>query len=171
MNSIISFVALRSVARRAVDLPELNILFFAFLLHFSWEMLQVPLYAELPGATHWEGIRTCLHATLGDVGIALVAFWCGALVGRSRQWFRWRNRTAFWVYVGLGLVATLVLERVATGSSQRWLYAPAMPIVPLLDVGLSPILQWLVLPPVVLWITRRQLQSGVNKGRCLEPGP
>ena len=161
---------LRAAARRTLDLPELNILFFAFLLHFMWEMLQVPLYAELSGATHWDGIRTCLRATVGDAAIALIAFWCAALAGQSRQWFRWRNRTAYIVYVGVRLLATIVLERLATGPAQRWVYAPAMPIVPLLGVGLSPIMQWLVLPPLVLWITRRQLRAGTARNRCLEPG-
>ena len=30
-----------------------------------------------------------------------------------------------------------------------------MPVVPLLGVGLSPLLQWIVLPLVVLWLVRQ----------------
>ncbi len=153
-----AMVALRCAVRRTVVVPELNVLFFSIQLHFMWEMLQVPFYAGLPGMKHWEGIQMCLRATFGDAGIALLAFWCAALVSRTRQWFCWRNRTALWVYVGVGLFATILLERLATGPAQRWVYAPAMPIVPLLGVGLSPIMQWLVLPPLVLLITRRQLR-------------
>ena len=157
MNAKSTPLAIHRVVRRAAELPELNILFFALLLHFMWEMLQVPLYAQLPGATHWDGIRTCLRATFGDAAIALAAYWCAAAAGRSRQWFRRPGRGAFWTYLAVGLVATVVLERLATGSAQRWAYAPAMPMVPLLGVGLAPIMQWLVLPPMLLWITRRQL--------------
>ena len=43
---------------------------FSFLLHFVWEMLQVPLYVEMANAAHWEATRVCLFATMGDVGIA-----------------------------------------------------------------------------------------------------
>ncbi len=171
MNPILSLAALRSTAQRAVDLPETNMLFFAFLLHFPWEMLQVPLYAQLPDTTHWQGIRTCLSATIGDAAIALLAFWCAALAVRSRQWFRWRNRAAFMVYLCVGLLATVVLERRATGSAQRWVYATTMPIVPLLGVGAAPIVQWLVLPPVLLWITRRQLRADSAGISGLEQGP
>jgi hypothetical protein len=32
-----------------------------------------------------------------------------------------------------------------------------MPVVPLLEVGLSPLLQWIVLPPLIVWFVRRQL--------------
>jgi len=32
-----------------------------------------------------------------------------------------------------------------------------MPVIPLLGVGLSPLLQWVVLPPIVVWFVRRQL--------------
>jgi hypothetical protein len=33
-----------------------------------------------------------------------------------------------------------------------------MPIVPWIRVGLLPALQWLLLPPLVLWFVRRQLR-------------
>ena len=62
------------------------------------------------------------------------------------------------MFVGIGLVLTIVLEMLATHVLDRWHYAEAMPIVPAIGVGLLPILQWLVLPPLVLWFVRRQLR-------------
>ena len=55
------------------------------------------------------------------------------------------------------LLAGLVLEPLATGPLGRWAYAEGMPVVPLLGVGLSPALQWILLPPLVAWFVRRQL--------------
>lgn len=37
----------------------------------------------------------------------------------------------------------------------------SMPVVPFLEVGLAPLLQWILLPPIALWIVRRQL-TGSN---------
>jgi hypothetical protein len=36
-----------------------------------------------------------------------------------------------------------------------------MPIVPPFGTGLSPLVQWLVIPPLVLWMTRRHLRGAV----------
>ena len=63
-------------------------------------------------------------------------------------------------FVAVGLAITLVVEWLATRVLHRWAYAGAMPVVPVLPVlgvGVSPLLQWLVLPPLVLWFVRRQL--------------
>lgn len=38
-----------------------------------------------------------------------------------------------------------------------WQYTEAIPTLPLLGTGLSPLLQWSLLPPLVLWLVRRQL--------------
>ena len=50
-----------------------------------------------------------------------------------------------------------MMERLATGPLERWAYAERMPVIPLLEVGLSPLLQWIVVPPLIVWLVRRQL--------------
>lgn len=42
-----------------------------------------------------------------------------------------------------------------------WSYSGRMYVVPLLEVGLSPVLQWIVLPPLALWFARGQM-SGIQ---------
>ncbi len=39
----------------------------SFLLHFAWEILQVPLFARMPVVSHWLTTVVCLKATHGDV--------------------------------------------------------------------------------------------------------
>jgi hypothetical protein len=34
-----------------------------------------------------------------------------------------------------------------------------MPTIPVLEAGLIPLLMWGVLPPLVLWVVRRQLRG------------
>ncbi len=60
-------------------------------------------------------------------------------------------------FLAVGLTITLILEWLATHIQRRWAYAPSMPLLPLLGIGVAPLLQWVVLPPLVAWFVRRQL--------------
>ncbi|MBU8542042.1 MULTISPECIES: hypothetical protein [Falsiroseomonas] len=130
---------------------------FAFLLNYPWEFLQVPLFRGMATASHWEAIRICTSATLGDAVIAVIAFWGVAAATRTRRWILAPSVGQLAGFVAIGVAITLVLEWLATGPLERWEYAEAMPLVPLLGVGLSPVLQWILLPPLVAWFVRRQL--------------
>jgi hypothetical protein len=143
--------------KRLIDAPETNVGIFAFLLNLPWELVQVPLFAGMPTAGHWTAILVCGRATLGDVVVALVAFWAVALAAGGRGWVIAPTRGRVAGFVAVGLLITIVMERLATGLFARWAYADAMPVVPLLEVGLSPLLQWIVLPPLIVWFVRRQL--------------
>jgi hypothetical protein len=60
-------------------------------------------------------------------------------------------------FTGLGLAATILFEILATQVWHRWHYSDLMPTIPVLEVGLIPILMWILLPPLILWFVRRQL--------------
>jgi len=143
--------------RRGIDAPETNVAIFAFLLNLPWELAQVPLFAGMPSARHWAAILVCGRATLGDAVIALVAFWGVALAGGGRAWVLAPTPGLVGGFMAVGVLVTIGMERLATRVLGRWAYAEAMPVIPLLEVGLSPMLQWVVLPPLIVWFVRRQL--------------
>ncbi len=134
--------------------PEFAILLVASLLHFVWEMLQAPFWVGMAAMPHWEGIRTCAIATVGDVMIALVAFWAGAIAVQSRAWLLSPNRSAVIAYIVTGLLITVAYEFLTTGPLGRWEYTDAQPRLPWVGTGIAPILQWLTLPFVTLWLAR-----------------
>lgn len=140
-----------------LDLPELNVAIFAFLLNFVWEFWQVPFFRGMPTAPHWQGVKTCTVATLGDVGIALVAFWAVAAASRSRAWVIDPSAGEVGGFVAVGLAITIVGEWVFTEVLHQWAYASSMPTLPLLGTGLTPVLQWMLLPPLIVWFVHRQL--------------
>ena len=142
---------------RGLDLPELHVAIFAFLLNFVWELWQVPFFEEMPTAPHFEAIQTCTVATLGDVVIALVSFWAVAAWTRTRGWVLTPTLGQVAAFVLAGVTITVVAEWAFTDVMHRWSYAPNMPTLPLLGTGLLPVLQWIVLPPLVVWFVRRQL--------------
>lgn len=142
------------------DQPEPNVVVFSFLLNLAWEMWQVPFFQGMAEAAHWQGVMTCTRATAGDAGIALTAFWVAAARARSRYWMLRPGKADLAVFVGAGLILTIAFEALATGMPGRWAYAEAMPRLPVIGTGLLPVLQWLLIPPLVLWFVRRQTGWG-----------
>lgn len=138
-------------------LPELNVAIFAFLLNFVWEFLQIPFFEDMPTIPHWQGVKTCTVATLGDVAIALVSFWAVAFAVHSRTWILQPRPGELAGFVAAGVLITIAAEWVLTEVIDRWTYAPSMPTLPLLGTGLLPLLQWIILPPLIVWFVHRQL--------------
>lgn len=134
--------------------PEWVAALYLFLLHFVWEMLQTPLFAGMATMQHWPATLMCLQATLGDVAIGVAAFCAAAFAQSDRGWFLAPRARALAVYIATGIALTIGLELHAIGQG-RWAYAAAMPVIPGLRVGLIPIVQWLILPWVVLFLLRR----------------
>ncbi len=143
--------------KRLLASPEFNVALFAFLLNFPWEFLQVPLFVAMPEMAHWDAVLFCTRATLGDVLIALIAFWIVAGLRGNRYWLLRPDTRSILGFIAIGIVITVGLEWHATEIQQRWQYAERMPTLPLLGTGLAPLLQWLLLPPLILWLARRQM--------------
>lgn len=135
--------------------PWTALALFAFLLNFVWEFLQVPWYREMSTVPHWAGIRMCTTATAGDVVILLAAYALSAVTVRSRWWIRTSSRRAMAVFIAGGIAITIAFEWLNVYVLDRWAYASGMPL--LVGIGLSPLLQWVVVPPATLWLARRHL--------------
>lgn len=144
----------------ALRLPELNVIGFAVLLNFPWEFLQAPLFEGMRNAPHWAAVQRCSIATLGDGVIMLVGFWTVAAIWKTRRWVLTPTLRQVGIFTSVGLVITIIVERLATAGlwPMPWAYAATMPVVPLIGAGLFPLLQWIVLPPLALWLVRRQIR-------------
>ena len=140
-----------------------TIMLFAFLLNYPWELIQAPLYEGMAATPHWRGVLICTRATFGDAVIALGAYCAAWAAGRTPRWPADPKGFHLATFVAAGVVITIGLEHLATRSNSAWWgwrYSEVMPVVPVLDVGLVPLLQWLVLPPAVVWLSKRHLQGG-----------
>ncbi|WP_148862202.1 hypothetical protein [Marinobacter fonticola] len=146
--------------KAVLNVPELHIAIFAFLLHFIWELIQMPLFAGFGETHYYKVILHCTRATFGDVVISLAAFWSACVVVKSRFWFLRYGKPGLWTFLGVGMLITIVFEVLATGPLRRWEYGGAMPVLPILGVGFSPVAQWIVLPLLQLWFVRRQVLGG-----------
>jgi hypothetical protein len=146
-----------------LNAPELHIGIVAFFLHFVWELIQAPLYECFRDTHYYTVVLLIIRATLGDVLISLAAFWSASLAVSSRFWILDEGREGLWVFLGMGMLITIIFEALATGPLNRWEYTDAMPVLPILGTGLAPVAQWILLPLLQLWFVRRQLLGGLGK--------
>lgn len=116
------------------------------ILHLAWEMLQLPLYTIWRSGTAREIAFAVLHCTAGDLMIAAVSLLIALLVAGNRAWpsERFLQVTALTLIIGMSY--TVYSEWANTGALRTWAYSKFMPTVPLLGTGLSPLMQWLVVP-------------------------
>lgn len=69
-----------------------------------------------------------------------------------REW-RWKCVSVVAVAFGLGYTAFSEWMNTAIGAS--WAYSEWMPVMPFVPIGLSPLLQWVVVPAAALAFSRR----------------
>lgn len=125
----------------------------SFVLHFAWEMMQRSLFA-LPPASFIEHLPMCLFATAtGDMAFMLILYFTAAVIHRDIFWIgapsAYRH-PATWVVTALvGALLAISYEFWAIHVVDRWDYG-AMPIVPLVRVGLTPLMQMIVAPELTL---------------------
>ena len=127
------------------------------LLHAVWELLQLPLYAIWSTGTGPAIAYALLHCTAGDLLIAASALLAALLVAGTGHWPRSRFGTVAVVTILVGICFTIYSEWRNTTVTGAWTYAPGMPT--LFGIGLSPVAQWLFVPGLALWWTRRRLAA------------
>lgn len=145
-------------ATRSLKMVEINLFLFGFLINFVWEMLQMPLFSYPSNASLVQINLACLQASAGDAVMIVVAFWIVAILLKGRGWIFHPSVRSLALFLLPGIVMTVVFEALATGLLHRWAYAEAMPILPGLGTAVAPLAQWLILPPLVIFVVRRQLR-------------
>jgi hypothetical protein len=129
-----------------------------FILNELWEMAQMSAYVQTAGYPWASTLARCTQAALGDVGIILGIYLTGALVAGSMRWGL-RGRSSMFATTAVAGLTYAVLVEILGLAAGRWSYTESMPVVPVLGVGLWPLLQMTLLPPLVFllakcWITR-----------------
>ena len=128
----------------------LRLFVIAVSINYVWEIIQAPLYVGMKSfkLAWWH----CGLAALGDGLLALLIYAVGWAVLRKRNWFAHPGARGYAVMLLAGLIISVSIEWLAVSVTNRWAYTARMPLVPLLNVGLAPIAQMLVLPPLIFRI-------------------
>lgn len=126
-------------------------------LSLVWELAQLPLY------TIWRSplpqiAFAVMHCTVGDLLIATAALMVALVATHAATPPEWKRARVVVVVTVTGLAYTLFSEWLNTAVTGNWAYSELMPVlrVGALQVGLSPLAQWLILPPVALQLAWRR---------------
>lgn len=129
----------------------------AFSLNFIWELLQGPLYEGFE--YDWQHVSFCALASIADMLMVLILLFGFGLIYRNVFWMNFLSPKRILLLVVLGTVGAIIAEMWHT-SQGDWTYAEAMPIVPGVGVGLSPVLQFAVLPYLIFLIGKKFIKEG-----------
>ena len=131
-------------------------------LNLLWEVVQLPLYTIWKTGSTQDIIIAIIHCTAGDVVIAITALILALMLLGTGNWPKQRRVSVSVFAVLFGLIYTIYSERVNI-TSGAWSYSDLMPIIPWLNVGLTPVLQWIVIPGFCFW----KLQKPINRKSLL----
>lgn len=126
----------------------------SFALHIVWENLHAPLYQGYDA--FGECFLRCLSATAtGDMIFMAIIYLCLALVHKDLYWInklKSYKHLATWILpVIIGFFIAISFELWAVYVNDRWVYDAMMPIIPVLKVGLTPVLQMIFIPLIVIY--------------------
>lgn len=141
-------------------LPRLAALFvISVLFNFPWEVAQMPLYVE--DGSWFEFALHCVIPSLGD-GLIVMLIFCVGWVARGRSdWADLPDWAGYALMLITGFSIGMIVEWVGFYGLKRWSYTASMPLLLGPGIGVVPVLQMLILPPVIFrmtgwWLARRQ---------------
>jgi len=126
-------------------------------LSLGWEIAQLPLYTLWKQATPAYMAFAVAHCTVGDVLIGALALMLSLQLIRTDSPKQWpRGRIAVLTVIA-AVSYTALSEWINTVALRSWEYSSLMPRVRLgeIELGLSPLAQWLVIPPLALRLALR----------------
>jgi len=91
-----------------------------------------------------------LHCAAGNMLIALATVAAALLAVGSLSWPTQQLAAVMLGAVTLSVITTIAVEYLGTIVWHFWAYTEAMPTLPWLGMGVSPVAQWVVLPSLAL---------------------
>jgi len=144
------------------SIPELQLLVLALPLELLWEIAQFPLYTVWHEGDWVYIFYGLAHCTLGDLLILLIAYWIVALLKRDRNWYLNTAVPSGALFTLMGATYTVYSEIMNVRIKGTWGYTELMPLIPVVNIGAMPFLQWLLIPPILLWLMRLVTLSPVR---------
>lgn len=125
---------------------------FSFTFNVVWEWAHLALYTGYDALG--SGWQLVVRVALGDVMYTLFIV---LFIAACEKGLDWMGEARLYEYVsasGMGFFVALFVEYKGLWL-HRWSYSHAMPMLPILGVGLSPVLQMMVLVPLSVYIVKK----------------
>ncbi|WP_255016834.1 hypothetical protein [Cyanobium sp. A2C-AMD] len=142
--------------------PETNLFLFAFLLNFVYEVWQSPFYEFYASPSLGDKIIDLTHCAFGDAVIILFSSWVVSALMRSRYWLLTPTWKLTFLFTSIGLLITLAIETYRVNVSKA--YGVPVLAVPILGMSALAVIQWIVLPAIILYLARRHMLGYSGQG-------
>ena len=120
----------------------------AFVANLGWEIAHARLYTIWATKDRIDIAWSVLHCTVGDVLMALALFVVAGVALRRADWPTSRPWMGGAIVVTSAVAFTAWSEWYNVYRVGSWSYTASMPLI--FGIGLSPLLQWLILPPLMM---------------------
>lgn len=135
----------------------------SFPIHFLWEVTQMPAYGTLTSLGDMTDVATFIKihwiVSLKDAALTVILYLAVAVAVRNGYWGRHLSRRRLAALTALGVLGAAALEYYHVFVAGNWTYGPAMPLLPIIHLGLWPVLQMVIVPLTAMVLVRRQLFS------------
>ena len=130
-----------------------------------WEVLHLPLYTIWATGSLREQAFAVVHCTLGDLLIAVSTLPLALILAGDPAWPRGRFWAVATLTIASGVGYTAFSEWLNVVVRASWAYSEWMPVLTLLGqkIGLSPLLQWIVVPTAALAFAKRVAHEPIEE--------
>ena len=145
----------RTTCKKTFKRFALALFFIAFLLNLVWELVQMPLYDATSFTVNH--IAFCALGAVADAIMFVLLYFGFSAIVKNVFWIqhpKWYHVVLVILIGGTGAILSEI-RHLSLGS---WAYSDVMPIIPVVNVGLSPVLQFMILPMVIAILSYRTLK-------------
>jgi hypothetical protein len=147
VSSILFYFLLKKAADKQVFKQYIfTVIVVSFMLNLAWELIQLPLYRN--AVYNFEHIAFCTLAAIADVLMTLIFYLLLAVILKDVFWIQLTKLHLVAIVVLIGGVGA-VLSEIRHLSLGSWAYDDSMPLIPYVNVGISPVLQFMLLPLII----------------------
>ena len=156
VSAIYFYLVRKTTERKRFNQFIFTVVILALLLNFAWELIQIPLYKN--PAYDTRHIAFCALASLADVLMVLLLYFGLALIFKDTFWIQYLKLRRIVIVVLIGGVGAVLLEirHLSLGS---WGYDNSMPLIPVVNVGIAPVLQFMILPILIYFASYKCLKK------------
>lgn len=115
----------------------------------------MPLYTIRQTGTPDEKVFAVVHCTGGGLLIAFACLTLAIVLVGEPAWPVRAYRRIVALTIGFSIAYTIFSEWLNIVVRKTWAYSDLISVVPVINTGLSPLLQWVVLPLLALHLARR----------------
>lgn len=126
------------------------------IVHFMWESAHVHLY----GGYEHIAPKTYIvwYATAGDILYTLLIAGLYSIKKRTILWPISIVKKDYFFLTLLGGIIAVFVEYKAL-ITHKWYYLSNMPLIPILNIGLSPVMQMTLLTPLIFFLVHSTLAN------------